>query len=239
MIQDLSKAEINKAASLFPSLVGLNFIYQKKENHNLIFNFLDELTFENLLTQTDTSTTLKSIDRNSKLNKWNQELTFKILNLRNTFIYLSTFYDRYQSDKQAKSNQYFQYFVEIYSYFYISIFDNMLHIINIYFELDIKSKAVKLKHVVEKLNLSDFSTQECSKITVEFGKRTSYLRGEMRNLFAHHDNPFHFYLETSLNNYALNVAYKATIDNDQAYEEIVKGLTWLSEYIVSLRELLK
>jgi hypothetical protein len=237
MIKELLKTEVDDAIEKIKDFEGLNFVY-KNDNSNSIFNYTDNQL--STLFNFNNADSLSEIHRQNKLIKWNQEISIKIINLRNTFIYLNTFYSRFIRDNAQLDQQYFRYFGEVMSYFFVSVRDNILQLLNAYFYFPIKEEhKVKQENLEKKLKELKKHKRLCV-VNRKFETKTKKYRVEVRNNFTHRSSPFSFYYETKLEgDKELSVNYKAALDNEELLEETLKALSSLSEYIIDLRKILK
>ncbi|MFP3597865.1 hypothetical protein [Chryseobacterium sp. SIMBA_029] len=231
MIENLKKSETQLAISKIQHLEGINFKYKEDNGSVYMFNFIGN-TFKILFDPIPD----KNIREREKLNnliRWNTEITIKIIHLRNTFIYLSAYLNRFKKSNLSKDQQHYRYFSEIISYYFISIRDNILQLINSYIDSPIKEEyKVSLEKLIKNLNDEEFL-----KIINNFEYKTKRFREEIRNGFTHKTNPFnHYYLTTIDNDDNLGINYTNTIEDEEFYKELLCNLEHLSNYIDSLRE---
>lgn len=181
---------------------------------------------------------LKERHKLNNLVKWNSEITVKVLHLRNTFVYMFTYLDRFRTSNNSKDQQYFKYFNEIITYYFISIRDNILQLINVYIDFPIKKDYnVTLGNIKEKLKGTH---ENLLQVVIDFENKTNQFREKIRNGFTHKTNPLNFYYMTDLDNENnLGISYSETIDNDDFYNLIIKKFEYLSHYVETLREMLK
>lgn len=240
MIDNLTKKEVQKSISIISEFTGLNFIYKDKEGSSYIFDIIGN-DLEILLDQSLKSN-LKEKHRLNNLIKWNSEITIKVIHLRNTFIYMSTYLDRYKISNNSKDQQYFRYLAEIISYFIVSVRDCILQLINSFIDSNvINDYAVNLSSLKKELNKNrNITNQNILNIIEGFESDTKKFREEIRNGFAHKTNPFNSYYTTTFEaNNSLGINYGDNINNDDFYEEVLKNIQLLSLHIESLRKIIK
>lgn len=236
MINELTKSEIAEAVNNIKKFNGLEFIYQDNKGSNFIFNWVGN-AFEIILDQNE-EVSLKERKKLNNLIKWNSEITIKIIHLRNTFIYMSTYLNRYKKGDIQKDQQYFRYFAEIISYYFVSVRDCILQFINSFLEDPVeKEYQVTLKSIKEKLSIENVAILNALN---EFEDNTRKFREEIRNGFTHKSNPFnHYYIVKLENENSLGVSDTNTIDNDKFFDIILQNIEFLSSYIEALRKEIK
>lgn len=235
MIDNLTKEEIDRSISKINNLEGLNFKYKDQNNSNHIFNFIGN-TFE-VIFDPNQETTFRERQKLNNLIKWNSEITIKVIHLRNTFVYLSTYFERHKQSNNQKDNQYYKYFAEIITYYYVATRDNILQLINSYFHSPIEEEYKVTLNSVK--NILKSENNPILKIIDTFENNSKKFREEIRNGFTHKTNPFNDYYITNLEGEnRLGIFYSKTIDNDEFYNQLIHNLRHLSEYIESLRKIL-
>src|SRR5690554_139235 len=234
MIQNLTTQEIQNAVDIMQKYNGIDFIYSDNNKSRYIFNFTkntSEIIFDN-------SKGLEVKDKLNNVSNWNLEITIKIAHLRNTFIYLNSFYNRYLQTQNSKDQQYFRYFAEIISYYFISIRDIMLHLINVFID-----NPIKLKHKVDFKKIRKHLVEKNSPILEaldDFENKTERFREDLRNSFTHNLNPFIFYEISEINiENSLSINYSNSIANEEFRKVVIENFEYLSSYIEKLRELFK
>ena len=231
MIESLTKEEIDFAISKISNLDGINFKYKDENGSNYIFNFVDD-QFNVIFNEK------RSFLEKSKLNlliKWNSEITIKVIHLRNTFVYLTTFLNRYKQTNSQKDLQSFRYFAEIISYYFISIRDYILQFINInegiLIEYEYQVDFGKLK--------GKLLNSEVLELLEDFENKIKNFRENVRNGFTHKSNPFNnYYLTTLTSENVLSIDNTKTINNEEFYNDFLNNLEFLSSFIENLRMLI-
>jgi len=235
MINKLSKKEINIAISKIQDLEGLKFKYYDGNRSNYIFNIIGDPFL--IIFDQDLEKSFQERETLNNLIKWNSEITIKIIHLRNTFIYLSTYLDRYKKSNSSKDLQYFRYFCEVISYFFVSVRDSILQLLNCYLNSPInKEHEVNLKKVKKVLEKNN---QEILVFVNDFEDSIEKFRETIRNNFTHKTNPFNQYFLTTLDGEkSMGIDYTETLSNDEFYSELIRIFKSLSEYIENLRPIL-
>ena len=231
MIESLTKEEIDFAISKISNLDGINFKYKDENGSNYIFNFVDD-QFNVIFNDK------RSFLEKRKLNlliKWNSEITIKVIHLRNTFVYLTTFLNRYKQTNSQKDLQSFGYFAEIISYYFISIRDYILQFINInegiLIEYEYQVDFGKLK--------GKLLNSEVLELLEDFENKIKNFRENVRNGFTHKSNPFNnYYLTTLTSENVLSIDNTKTINNEEFYNDFLNNLEFLSSFIENLRMLI-
>lgn len=235
MINNLTPEEIKNCISNIKKFNGLNFKYKDKNGSNFIFRWTGN-SFEILLDQNE-KINFKDREKMNNLIKWNSEITIKMIHLRNTFIYATTYLERYKVSNSSKDQQYFRYFAEVISYYFISVRDCILQLINSFIGSPIKDEyKVSLDSLRKKL---EDRNKDILNLLNEFESNIKEFREEVRNGFTHKTNPFnHYFITTIENQDSLGISYTKTIDNEEFNNIIIQNLKFLSNYIESLRSVM-
>lgn len=240
MIDNLTEEEIKNSIYKIKNFDGINYIYNNDEQKsNYIFSFSGEPS--DIIFNPKTDISLRERHELIKLITWNSEISAKVVHLKNTFIYLSTYLDRYKSLKNPSDLQYFRYFSEIISYFIVSIRDSILQLINSFTNIFIDEHKLTLSRLKKELEKEkDSKNSEILKALNEFEDRIKTFREEIRNSFTHRSNPFHGYYKTNLtcnNSLEINVNQKI-MSEDEFYNKTLLIIGFLSDYIISLRKIM-
>ncbi|WP_435138543.1 Cthe_2314 family HEPN domain-containing protein [Formosa sp. A9] len=129
----------------------------------------------------------KEVHRRNNLHNWNRVLTNKLFKLHETELFLRVHFERGIQDNIIKSNErelvdgiQFQYFVEIYYYFYFSSLDILAHILNCFYNLKFEDHQVSFnKQLLNKIFNNDIKD-----LLIEFNSSIKKTR-EYRNHFTH------------------------------------------------------
>ncbi|WP_313581229.1 Cthe_2314 family HEPN domain-containing protein [Chishuiella sp.] len=240
MIENLTEQEVKKSTFRIKEFNGINLLYNNEGNSSYIFDFHGNIS--DILFNPNSDVSLIERHKLNNLIKWNSEITIKVIHLKNTFIYMSTYLDRYNASKNSSDLQYFRYFAEVISYFIISIRDCILQLINSFTGVFIEERNVTLPRLKNKLEGKEDSTS--SKILEalnEFEKETKIFREKIRNSFTHRTNPFNGYYKTSLTDKGLEIKIeenKTDVSNDEFYSKCLLTISSLSKYIENLRKIM-
>lgn len=129
---------------------------------------------------------LESVKRESYLFHWDICLLNKLGKLHETYIFLVTNYNRGVPDKfdettikEYLNSHLFDYYAEIFYYYYFSVRDNIGQILNVYFNLNFEENEVYFNKIASKI--SDIKVRE---IIEDFINLTTKI-SKFRNAFAH------------------------------------------------------
>ncbi|WP_067151353.1 Cthe_2314 family HEPN domain-containing protein [Pseudotamlana agarivorans] len=127
------------------------------------------------------------VNRRNNLDNWNRVLTNKLFKLHETELFLRVHFERGIQDNIIKSNEkelvdgiQFQYFVEIYYYFYFSCLDILAHILNCFYNLKFKEHKIGFKEEL----LNKIHNDDIKDLLNEFNSSIKNTR-EYRNHFTH------------------------------------------------------
>ncbi|HEY0297727.1 MAG TPA: Cthe_2314 family HEPN domain-containing protein [Arachidicoccus sp.] len=148
-----------------------------------------------------------------------------------------TYLNRYTISLKSKEQQYFRYFAEIITYYFISIRDNILQLINAYVDFPVKQEhKVNLDKIQKNLKHEHLELLE---IVNKFEFYTKEFREKIRNNFTHNTNPFNGYYITEFNaDNVLGIDYSDSLENEDFYKTIIENLKYLSDFIERLRTII-
>lgn len=137
--------------------------------------------------------TYKEASNNGNLYWWDNCLKNRIGKLRETFIYTLTNYNRGFSDEDHSKEQdkcrivngiLFEYYAEIFYYYFFSTRDIIAQIIRLYYNIDINEEKLHFNYTFIK-KIKDTTAKELSNSFIETTKKAS----EYRNASAHRFTP--------------------------------------------------
>lgn len=184
----------NIEANRYPSLEELNKIQDKFPILHR-FGFKDQWGNEQIQNKLIDGN-IRSYNKLNHLHEWDKLLADRIVDLTTAYVYVLVHSNRgvprnaneYNSKKDIRGNYnnlkfYFTYL----HYILISIVDNILQIINVYFDLELKEKKVMKDPIINGLNKKDIlNVAECiNTFYSEFNKHSN-----LRNALAHRFSPY-------------------------------------------------
>ncbi|MDO9256439.1 MAG: Cthe_2314 family HEPN domain-containing protein [Bacteroidales bacterium] len=129
---------------------------------------------------------VEKVKRESDLSQWDICLSNKIGKLYETYILLVTNYNRgipesfdEMKEKEILNRFFFNYYIEIFYYYFFSVRDNISQILNVYYNLNIDENIIyfeKILFLIPNRNVKNSLT--------DFGKLTKKTN-EIRNAFTH------------------------------------------------------
>ncbi|AUS06119.1 Cthe_2314 family HEPN domain-containing protein [Pseudotamlana carrageenivorans] len=127
------------------------------------------------------------VHRRDNLYNWNRVLTNKLFKLHETELFLRVHFERGIQDNIIESNErelvdgiQFQYFVEIYYYFYFSCLEVLAQILNCFYDLKYEDHQVCFK----KKLFNKIQNDDIKGLLIEFNSSIETTR-EYRNHFTH------------------------------------------------------
>lgn len=188
------------------------------------------------------------LDRSSSYHNlywWNNCLSNRIGKLHETFVYVHTHYHRgfleditTCSEIEIANKLQFEYYAELFYYFYVSTRDIVYQIVNLYCNCKILDRQVSFTELINKLN--DFP--EIKKLLRDFNN-TIKSSSDIRNGFAHRFTPTikDYRTDTSKINERISLSFKE--GEHLSSEEIVTNINFslkeLEIAISSLKENMK
>lgn len=124
----------------------------------------------------------EEVKRKSDLVEWNICLLNKLGKLNETYVLLNTSYERDKKQKSVEKtidNYLFDYYTEIYYYYFFSARDLIAQIINVFYNLGINENNVDFKKLCENEKLNSIKD-----LLIDFSNATK-TTNEIRNSFTH------------------------------------------------------
>jgi hypothetical protein len=221
-----SAKEFNKAYKNCPKLKIFNF----KHNHPLVLIVNERMP-------------MNDASRLSNLYWWDNCLLFRLQNVRDTYVYTLTNYNRGFLDDYAKcthiqliNHLLFNYSAEIFYYYYFSTRDIIAQILNFYYSLGIKEDKLHFNRAL----ISKIKDQSVKNILLKFEDATKSAN-DYRNGFTHRytpNLPDHRSVVVR-DNKELSFGGGSFIESDKILENINGSLNALSNLILELREYIK
>lgn len=174
---------------------------------------------------------------------WDSCLQFRLLNVRDTYVYTLTNYNRGFIDDYGKCTEIqlinhflFNYYAEIFYYFFFSTRDIIAQTLNSYYELRIDEKKLHFNNVF----INKISDKSVKEVITKFEKsiRKAY---DYRNGFTHRftpNLPDHRSV-IKRDNKELSFLGGSFVESNKIVENINESLNSLSSFILELKEFVK
>jgi hypothetical protein len=206
----------------------------------MVFNFkykhlLELLKEENM--------TMNNVSRMTNLYAWNDCLYYRLRNVRDSYLYAITNYNRgFVEDyskcthKQLINRSQFNYYAEIYYYYYFSSRDIIAQILNFFYSIGKKEFQVHFN----KEFISKIPGQEEKGILMKYERETKSAN-EFRNGFTHRYTPNlpDNRSEIVRDNMEIHFAAGKYIESEKIVENINYSLSSLSHLIIDLSRFVK
>jgi len=216
-----SKEERENACANYPKIK--NFGFEQKTG----FEFIE-----------DVAESIKENNVSHNLYWWDNCLTNRLGKLHETYVYLHTHYHRgFEEDilkcnkTQAVNKLQFQYYTEVFYYFYVSTKDIIYQIINLYNKNDLPEDNVTSRNLKSKLMQSSLIREEL----IQFeDKINSFLKN--RNAFAHRFTPSLPDYKTEYRDKTIEFKSGEFLNDKDIFLEINLSLSALRQFIEKLKK---
>jgi len=185
--------------------------------------------------------TLTEINRANNLHNWNIVLSNKLYKLHETELFLKTHFERGIKENILASNQrelvdhvMFNYFTEIYYYFFFSTIETLAQIINEYYHLKIPENKVAFNYTL----IKNTEIQKISEHLLVFNNSVEVAR-QYRNSFTHKFPKNEKDYRTSLSNENGLTKLSAGRGDNISNQYFLKNVTQCSEKLKVLLDKLK
>ena len=186
---------------------------------------------------------MKEASRISNLYWWENCLINRFEKVCHTYVFLSTHYSRHFSDdwrenthKQAINHIMFEYYAEIFYYYFFSSRDIIAQILCTYFSVGLKENEISFNQTF----FNSIKDQSINNILLKFEEETKDSK-EFRNSFTHRftpNIPDHRSV-ISEDNRALNFGGGNFIQSERIIDNIDKSLNSLSNLMTQLKIIIK
>ena len=212
-----------------------SFTYPTKYEREEINNRIPKINRLNIDHKSALINFLKNKNINSAINEeniywWNNCLNNRIGKLNETYIYVITHYER--SDNKLTEKLLFDYYAEIFYYYFYSVRDIIGQLINVLFEIGLKEHEVFIK----KSFIEKISNERLRKSFEEFANSTSSSYKKFRNGFNHRFTPN--LKDNRVNNISNekdenqnNISYTKGISQTEFYNDIIELINELSDFM--------
>lgn len=186
---------------------------------------------------------LNEASRICNLYWWDNCLINRFEKVCHTFVFLSTHYSRGFSDdwrenthKQATNHIMFEYYAEVFYYYFFSSRDIIAQILCIFYSIGLKESEIYFNQKF----LNSIKDQNVKSILLRFNEETEDSK-KFRNSFTHRftpNIPDHRSI-ISHDNRALNFSEGSYIQSTKINDNVNKSLNSLSELLTQLKEFIK
>ncbi|WP_321308932.1 Cthe_2314 family HEPN domain-containing protein [Marinifilum fragile] len=176
---------------------------------------------------------------------WDKCLRSKLEKLQASYVYTKTHYERGipEDEENFTNTNYinrtqFDFYIEVFYYYFISTRDILFQIVNIYYDFGLKERGVNYKNLIqEKVN------KEVIDLLDKFNKNISD-SSEIRNSITHryplnHDDCRTEFDDRSEDYIYLTFKTKKAISRLELIEDMNRSLTHLSEFVNQLKKNMK
>lgn len=186
---------------------------------------------------------MNEASRLGNLNLWDYCLINRFQKICHTYVFVSTYYSRgfiddwsKNTEKQAINHIMFEYYSEVFYYYYFSARDIIAQILCTYYALDFKEKEISFNKTI----INSIKDSNVQNLLLKFDEETRDSK-EFRNSFTHRFTPTLPDHRSIISNSKRKINFGAGnfLQSDLIILNIDKSLTALSILMTELRKIIK